>query len=65
MDVSRPLILCMMKFRLTRLIMWMGAAAAMTYYLDPERGERRRKDLRKQLDKMRKRGRRARLQAGL
>jgi hypothetical protein len=55
----------MMKFRFTRLIMWMGAAAAMTYYLDPERGERRRKDLRKQLDKMRKRGRKARLQAGL
>ncbi|HSS95081.1 MAG TPA: hypothetical protein VLR46_13990 [Candidatus Dormibacteraeota bacterium] len=55
----------MMKFRFTRLIMWMGAAAAMTYYLDPERGERRRKDLRKQLDNLRKRGHKARLQAGL
>lgn len=27
--------------------MWMGATAAMTYYFDPERGEKRRKDLRK------------------
>lgn len=63
--MSCPLTLCMMKFRFTRLIMWMGAAAAMTYYLDPERGERRRKDLRKQFDNLRKRGHKARLQAGL
>jgi hypothetical protein len=55
----------MMKFRLTRLVMWMGAAAAMTYYFDPERGELRRKDLGKRFDKMRKMGRKARLQAGL
>jgi hypothetical protein len=45
--------------------MWMGVAAAMTYLLDPEQGERRRKDLRKQVDKMRKMGRKARMQAGL
>jgi hypothetical protein len=45
--------------------MWMGAAAAMTYYFDPEMGEKRRKDLRKQMDKMRKMGKKARLQAGL
>jgi cytochrome c556 len=55
----------MMKFRLTRLLMWMGAAAAMTYYFDPEQGEKRRNELRKRLDKMRKMGRKARLQAGL
>ncbi|HLZ94671.1 MAG TPA: hypothetical protein VKT20_05035 [Candidatus Dormibacteraeota bacterium] len=54
-----------MKFRFTRLLMWMGVAAAMTYLLDPEQGERRRKDLRKQVDKMRKMGRKARMQAGL
>ena len=54
-----------MKFRFTRLMMWMGLAAAAAYLLDPDQGERRRKDLRKQLDKMRKMGRKARLQAGL
>jgi gas vesicle protein len=54
-----------MKFRLTRLMMWMGLAAAATYLLDPERGQQRRKDLRKQLDKMRKAGKRAKLEAGL
>jgi hypothetical protein len=53
------------KFRLTRLLMFMGAAAAATYYFDPELGERRRKDLRKRIDKMRKLGRKARLEAGL
>ena len=46
-------------------MMWMGIAAAATYLLDPDQGERRRKDLRKQVDKMRKMGRRARMQAGL
>jgi len=45
--------------------MFMGAAAAATYYFDPELGERRRKDLRKRVDKMRKLGRKARLEAGL
>jgi hypothetical protein len=43
----------------------MGATAAMTYYLDPDRGQKRRQDLRKRLEKMRKMGRKARLQAGL
>lgn len=55
----------MMKSRLTRLLIWMGATAAMTYYFDPDRGERRRKDLVKRFEKMRKMGRKARLQAGL
>jgi len=45
--------------------MLMGAAAAATYYFDPELGERRRKDLRQRVDKMRKLGRKARLEAGL
>jgi len=51
--------------KFTRLMMWMGIAAAATYLLDPDQGERRRKDLRKQVDKVRKMGRKARLQAGL
>ena len=54
-----------MRFRLTRLMMWMGLAAAATYFLDPDLGEQRRKDLRKRIDKMRKAGEKARLQAGL
>jgi gas vesicle protein len=54
-----------MKFNFTRLMMWMGLAAAATYLFDPERGEQRRKVLRKQLDKMRKAGKRAKLEAGL
>ena len=45
--------------------MWMGAAAAMTYYLDPKLGERRRKELGKQVGKVRKMGHKVRLQAGL
>jgi len=36
--------------------MWMGLAAAATYLFDPERGGQRRKDLRKQVNQMRKRG---------
>lgn len=55
----------MFKFRFTRLLMWMGLAAAATYLLDPDRGEQRRKDVRKQVEKMRKMGKKARLQAGL
>jgi hypothetical protein len=36
--------------------MWMGLAAAATYFMDPERGENRRKGLRKQIGKLRKQG---------
>jgi hypothetical protein len=54
-----------MKFRLTRLMMWMGLAAAATYLLDPQRGEQRRKGLRKQVEKVRKAGKKAKLEAGL
>jgi hypothetical protein len=55
----------MMKSRFARLLIWIGATAAMTYYFDPERGDKRRKDLRHRLEKMRKVGRKARLQVGL
>jgi hypothetical protein len=43
----------MLGFRFTRLLMWMGLAAAATYLLDPERGDQRRKGLRKQMNQMR------------
>jgi len=45
--------------------MWMGLAAIATYLLDPDRGGKRRKDVRKQVEKMRKMGKKAKLQAGL
>ena len=54
-----------LRFRLTRLMVWMGLAAAAMYFLDPDRGEPRRKDLRKRIDRVRKAGEKARLQAGL
>jgi hypothetical protein len=54
-----------MRFRFTRLLMWMSLAAAATYFLDPDRGEHRRKDLRKRFDKVRKAGEKAKLEAGL
>lgn len=43
----------------------MGLAAVATYLLDPDRGVQRRKDVRKRLDKMRKAGEKARIEAGL
>jgi hypothetical protein len=46
----------MLKNRFGRLFMWMGLAAVATYLMDPERGEQRRKDLRKQVNQMRKKG---------
>ena len=46
----------MLKNRFTRLLMWMGLAAVATYFMDPERGEQRRKGLRKQVNQMRKKG---------
>jgi hypothetical protein len=55
----------LMRFRLTRLMMWMGLAAAATYFLDPDRGEQRRKEMRKRIVRMRKAGEKAKLQAGL
>jgi hypothetical protein len=49
-------LLDMLKTRFSRLVMWMGLAAVATYLMDPERGEQRRKDLRKQVNQMRKKG---------
>jgi hypothetical protein len=43
----------MFRFRFTRLLMWMSLAAVATYLLDPERGDQRRKGLRKQMNQMR------------
>lgn len=45
----------MFRFRFTRLLMWMGLAAVAIYLLDPERGDQRRKGLRKQINQMRQR----------
>ena len=46
----------MLKNRFTRLLMWMGLAAAATYLLDPDRGEERRKELRKRVNQVQKKG---------
>lgn len=54
-----------MRFRFTRLLMWMSLAAAATYFLDPDRGEQRRKELRKRFERVRKAGEKAKLEAGL
>jgi hypothetical protein len=54
-----------LKFRFTRLLMWMSLAAAATYFLDPDRGEARRKKIGKRLERVRKAGEKARLEAGL
>lgn len=53
------------RFRFTRLLMWMGLAAAAAYFLDPDRGEARRKDMGKRLERFRKAGEKAKLEAGL
>ena len=47
------------------MMMWMSLAAAATYFFDPDRGEQRRKEVRKRFAKMRKAGEKAKLQAGL
>lgn len=54
-----------MKFRFARLLMWMGLVAAAAYFLDPDRGEDRRKGMGKRLERFRKAGEKAKLQAGL
>jgi len=54
-----------MKFKFTRFLMWTGLAAAAAYLLDPDNGEQRRKNLRKSLEKAKKAGRKARIEAGL
>ena len=54
-----------MKFRFSRLLMWMGLAAAAAYFLDPDRGGARRKDMGKRLERFRKAGEKAKMEAGL
>jgi gas vesicle protein len=55
----------MFKFRFTRLLMWMGLAAVATYLMDPERGKQRRKELGKQVNQVRKKGKEIRKKANL
>jgi len=47
------------------LLLALGIGAAATYFFDPELGERRRKDLRKRIEKVQKAGRKAKLEAGM
>jgi hypothetical protein len=51
----------LLRSRLTRLMMWMGLAAAAMYFLDPERGEKRRQELRKTVAGYRKTAERSEL----
>ena len=51
-----------LRSRLGRLIMWMGLAAAATYFFDPDLGERRRMLLRKRIQEMRDSAERTRLE---
>jgi gas vesicle protein len=48
-----------------RWLMAIGLGAAAAYLLDPKSGDERRKQLRKNLDKAQKAGRKAKVQAGL
>jgi hypothetical protein len=43
----------LMRSRLGRLMMWMGLAAAFTYFFDPDLGEQRRRALRRRFEKVR------------
>jgi hypothetical protein len=46
-------------------LMAMGLGAAATYLLDPDSGQERRKQLRRNFEKARKAGRKAKIEAGL
>jgi hypothetical protein len=50
-----------LRYRLTRLMMWMGLAAAAMYFYDPDRGEQRRKELRARFNGYRKSAERSEL----
>jgi gas vesicle protein len=54
-----------MRLRIFRLLTAVGLGAAAAYLFDPESGEKRRKDLRKSIEKAKKMGRKARIDAGL
>jgi hypothetical protein len=51
-----------MRFRLTRLMMWMALAAVAMYFLDPDRGEERRREIRATIDGYRRAAERGNLQ---
>ena len=53
-----------MRFRLTRLMIWMALAATAMYFLDPDRGEARRKELRAKIDSYRRESGRTDLDPG-
>lgn len=55
----------LLRSRFSRLLMWMGLAAAAAYFFDPDRGEARRKDMSKRLERIRKAGEKAKVEAGL
>ena len=54
-----------MRLRIFRLMTAIGLGAAAAYLLDPESGEKRRKELRKGIQRAKKMGRKARIEAGL
>lgn len=54
-----------MRLRIIRPFTLVGLGAAAAYLMDPESGEKRRKELRKRIDKAKKMGRKARIDAGL
>ena len=54
-----------MKIRPFRWLMAVALGALATYFLDPDAGENRRKELRKSFEKAKKATRKARVQAGL
>lgn len=43
-----------MRFRFNRWLMWMALAAAAMYFLDPDRGEKRRQQVRERFEGYRK-----------
>jgi len=51
--------------KLFRLLTAVGLGAVAAYLFDPEAGEKRRKDLRKNFEKAKKMGRKAKIEAGL
>ena len=53
------------RLRIFRLLTAIGLGATAAYLLDPESGEKRRKELRKGIQKAKKMGRKARIEAGL
>ena len=51
-----------MRSRLTRWMMWMGLAAAAMYFMDPDQGKARRREVRTKIDSYRRAAERTKLQ---